>query len=1557
MKRIALHIMMVFIFAAMPLLSKSGNAAAYLVTSHYGGGEDKWLKVDLSTGDAPSVGGTASLVVKMTPAMDAPNLEVQWIVPDGVELIGDASESKGAVAAAQSVSSHRKIRFPSAGTYRIIAEVSYSTGKSIQISGVGVLFFTIRSFGSSVSPIDPAAHNTNHSKMPYSSDQPVVAQDFNGPTSPGSTPCFSVHGTITRTDKIPYINTITNVRNYTDVIVPVRNAPVDIREQDTLFDDSYDVVYTDANGYYSTAFCDDDGLFDNTLEVYIRLRAELAVGGQEVVKVEDTSWIDEVYEFDSPVQSSGGGSLTFNMTLDYDQSGIFNIADAILDAWTFWNASGGDIDGDPKFGSEAEIHWEAGYGETRSYYYDVWKEITIADTTDPDQWDDTVIIHEWGHFADDKYGCDDASGGPHNFNQILGDSELSWSEGYADYWQSAVRSFRGDPQSEYYFDLIPFTATGSARNIETYDVDQPSLKSTFNELSVAAALWDLNDAVNDGQDTVSFGHKGVQGIFTSDEFQSVAYGFFDDTCDFDTYMRAWILVNPSDGPTAAVVKQNADYVLPPSGAPDSFGPAQPTGTMAQTSSGLSDSIWWHQVTYVADNSASMAAGSKFGAVKTGLTEAINDLGALPEGTEFSLFTFNNTSALPQAYFAGQFFPARLTPTVNNLSTSGAADAVCKVQALSALSQAVDKQSNGDAWLFTDGDTYTTAPTVETMVQRLNERQIRASIALMGICPTVPDAAAADDPSANPDTLATEEKTAQISMQGAARNLLGPAASSTPGGLVPYLLTASKSGGQFLYIDPAQLPNASDILRAQITHSAGAGRWSDYVSDTPTYTYDKLPSWEYSWIDAAAAGTYQGNPVGNGYLTLSIPGGFSFYDQRPLTALYVNEDGYMVLGPHTASVTGATNTTLPTAALPNNAMYAYWDSLLPLNIICDPEQSGHQPSCGITGAIYTHSVGNWFVVEYNQYDSISPTQVTNTFEVLLNNVTGEIRYQYKTVPNGGASATIGMENATGSSAVQVSYNDIAGASNGMGYKFIPASAQPTKTYTVAVDSLMSGVGFLLTGYSGDFQPLVVKKPDGSTVSCASVGVLCLNLGLVQYVQVDVNGKVGNWQAIVDAGPSGSGTFSFSSMAAGQLSPWNPGDHTLSTLGSQFLVNMGKAVDGNQITGRFHQPNNLALGDAFLLYDDGAHNDGVAGDGRFGSAAGVNPGQGTGYLDVTGMLGGVAFRRTESVPYTFSPISVRAVEKQAANLGGATALHYELKNLDSVAHCYNYTTQLPTGWWLNGLGSGSICLTAGQTLNATYYLYLAAGTTNSLPVGTTGEVVIGLVEQEKGLLSDTDSVQVLRTGAVATIAITNLTQHVAPNGGTAELEVWVYDSTGAVVADGTTVSMSVLPAGNVVPATGITKGGTFNVIYTSGASLGTMTVKAQSNGVIATAPIDVSTPGPNQLTMEVSPRQMAADGNATATITATVRDRWGNPMANQSVRVGVEGDGQGPLFNGVEVASALTNGSGQVVFILNGGQIRGKYPVRAELMVNDQPVKTAREVIWVGLWPNFIPFVNR
>ncbi|HUW14830.1 MAG TPA: vWA domain-containing protein, partial [Anaerolineae bacterium] len=938
---------------------------------------------------------------------------------------------------------------------------------------------------------------------------------------------------------------------------------------------------------------------------------------------------------------------------------------------------------------------------------------------------------------------------------------------------------------------------GPMINVETWNLNSAANISVRDELSVAAALWDLNDAAND--DPASFGHTVIQSVYTSDEFEYEG-DVFDDDCTFATFARAWVDTGqPTDANAAAAISQNTGFTFPP-----------PSSSLAQNVQSLAanglpeesvDYKWWNQLTTVVDNSQSMAFPTgKFNAVKMVLTEMVNDLGAEPEGTEFALHTFSNTSN-GQAIFAGQFFSEDVLPLISNLSTTSGGDATCKVNALRALANAVEKDYGVDAWLFTDGDT-NLSPAVGTITQLLHDRKVRASFALLGLCPPT-----ATSMSIAADGLTAEEEQAYRILRGAARSYLGLASEETPGGVVPYLLTAIASGGQFLYVDESQLANAADVLQAQMTHSAGAGRWSDYVSDTPTYEWDKLATWEYNWIDASSGGTSHGIPGAPYYsVYIQFPGdrtiqGMPYYGQGPYTAVSAHKHGYLTFGRQPVGVAPA-NTQLPNPAAPNNAIYPFWDDLTDL-VPCLSGAAPDAPQCQIPTTIYSKQAGEWFAIEYFRFPADGGKD-TVTFEVLLNRDTGEIRFQYLDVPSpsGTSSATIGIENSTGSSGIEVGYNTAAKAASGMGYKFLPMPPQPAKTYTVTVDSLMGGLGFLLTGYSGSFEDLVVRYPNGTQVSCADTeNVLCLNLGLVQYVQADADGRTGEWTATVNAGPTGSGTFSFTSFSVSALSVESFGDRSLSTgSASPLQVNLGQAVDDNHLTGWFRQPNDSPFGAPFTLYDDGAHGDGPAGDGLFGSDPYTPAGAGTGYLWVQGKLGGVDFVRADPVPYVFQPISVTALG-DGANNGEETILQFVVQNHDSHSHCYSVYMQAPEGW-STSMPDTFFCLGPGvmQTLNVE--AKMSSTSPNTLPSGTTGVVDIAVVEYEEGVMTDSASARVTRRRLPASILIDNRTDHLRPNGDTARLGFLVGDDQGVPVAEGTLVTLTA-SMGTILPSVGSTR----------------------------------------------------------------------------------------------------------------------------------------------------------
>lgn len=1484
-------------------------------------GNDKrgLLTITLRADRAVAPGEVVTFVLEATPTVAASRLEIQWLLPDGGELLGGAARiTLPTVVAKETVTVQQQIRFPTAGIYQVSASAGYAVGEPLQVGAAAILVFIVEPDGAAtVTRYDPRIDITKQRIVPttVTVEDSVHAADANGD------PCFTINGTVTRLERTP---TPGLTPPYTDRRVAVRNVPVDMMEEDTLFDDYYGTRLTDANGNFNFSFCDDDGWFDDELELYVLLRAEMWDGqGHKVVEVEDSSWIDEVHEFESGRQDSEGGTLRFDMAFDLNYnpanlaagatfgSEVYNIADAVYSAWLFWNANGGAAGDDATFGEAAEVHYEPGYGDDGSYYQPFWSEITVADAaSDPDGWDDSVIIHEWTHFADDLYGCDDSPGGDHSFFQNTDDTELAWSEGYSNYFQSAVRTANGDPNGATYFDVNGAGRANSA-NLESWNTISTTLNSVFNEGAIGAMLWDLQDSVNDGNDRVGYGHRVTQEVFTDPAFESNG-DIFDDTCNVYVYLRAWQQMGkPATRDTAAAVSQNIGYTPPDFNrvlAAQQVSAASPQTVSAVdvAPNALATGYrWWKQLTWVVDNSTSMA-GPKLNGVKTVINEQLNDLNNDPKGVDFNLYTFNHESNANQKIFENEFYADRITPAINGLATTGSNDLDCGsyVYGLQAMKGALVGKRAGDLWLFTDGRD-AQLPRVDTVVQQLNRQQVKGSIALLGGCASPP---------LKPNQLNGTE------------NYLGNAAGPQSSGIVPYLLTAVRSGGQFLFVNPDQVGQAADILRAQLANSAGAGRWSDYVSDFPLYRFDKLDPNEYRWIDTsvAAGGTYAGQPY-NKAVQVFFPQPFTIWGQTTNFG-WVQDDGYILMG----------------SALNAPTLDVLYAPLAWKNRYCGPNVAVAAAPAAVPCftdyvEVFTKQEWPWFAITTA---GISAADQNRAYQVLLDSATGEIRYQYQALDSSDSGkAEIAVTDIANNRRMLVSNKDTNGATPGNGYKFYWAPPQPAKTFNVAVDELMEGVGFMLTGYSGDFEPMIVRTPDGNPVSCSdTANVLCLNLGKVQYIQVNVNGRAGTWTATVDAAaPSNQGTFSFLAMAASAVGAEILTDHSLYSKGShKLLVKVGRAADNNVLTGWFQKPNGVRWGSQFTLYDDGVHDDLFAGDGYFGGTPPV-PGVGAGYLWVSGTTGGVAFQRADPVPFNFQPFQLVAGQTRFSNDNDTpTAVQITLTNGDTVYHCFDPDVTLPDQWtsWSYNWDYddlGSLCLGAGETRQQTLTVYPAW---YEAPSGATGDVTIAFRDVDNAGIDDSVTVTFMRQRAAVNVQIDNdfHSTYIRPNGtDTVTLQVAVFDAQGVFVADGTPVQLATT-LGAVNPTLGSTQGGLVKFTFTAGTTEGDAQITASVGQASDQTTLFVRNPLPNAIDLGATPTDLSGS-NSTAALIATVRDRWGNPLINQAVRLGVSGDSQqGTLTGATEVLTLTTDANGQVsATFTKVPTATGTVDVRAELLV--------------------------
>jgi hypothetical protein len=154
---------------------------------------------------------------------------------------------------------------------------------------------------------------------------------------------------------------------------------------------------------------------------------------------------------------------------------------------------------------------------------------------------------------------------------------------------------------------------------------------------------------------------------------------------------------------------------------------------------------------------------------------------------------------------------------------------------------------------------------------------------------------------------------------------------------------------------------------------------------------------YQWLDALTGGSVvaAGDDVSQ---AVTLPFAFTFYG-NVYTRTYVSSNGFVSFG---AGSTVYTPTCLPSAAPPNNAIYALWSDLYPTG--------------GANGNVYVKATdSDTFVIQWNHVKRYNQA-LYETFEIVLRH-DNTILLQYQALSSVAYTSTVGIENATGTLAQQ------------------------------------------------------------------------------------------------------------------------------------------------------------------------------------------------------------------------------------------------------------------------------------------------------------------------------------------------------------------------------------------------------------------------------------------------------------------------------------------------------------------------------------------------------------
>jgi hypothetical protein len=336
------------------------------------------------------------------------------------------------------------------------------------------------------------------------------------------------------------------------------------------------VQLLDSNGaVIDTTTSDDSGNYlfvdvaSNT-DVRLRIRAELKRSGQpgwdvdvrdNVVDLQDTSpptlESRPLYTIAGSVFNTGNADVNRNLTATTGWNGTrysgnraaapFAVLDAIYSAIQLVLG----VDPDAQFGP-LDAFWSVNNtlssptdldaGELGSSFYTLDPDLDgIANpslfllgdaSVDTEEFDDHVIVHEWGHYFETNFSRSDSTGGPHFIGDRL-DARLAFGEG----WATALSGIALD--DPVYCDTGPAGSTsgfGIGTEQGSYDA-----QGWYDEISVVRFIYDLWDDNDEGGDTGSIGFQPIYEAMTGPQASTET---FTTVFSFATALRGSL--SPAD---------------------------------------------------------------------------------------------------------------------------------------------------------------------------------------------------------------------------------------------------------------------------------------------------------------------------------------------------------------------------------------------------------------------------------------------------------------------------------------------------------------------------------------------------------------------------------------------------------------------------------------------------------------------------------------------------------------------------------------------------------------------------------------------------------------------------------------------------------------------------------------------------------------------------------------------------------------------------------------------------------------------------------------------------
>ncbi|VAX31857.1 Phage tail fiber protein [hydrothermal vent metagenome] len=345
-----------------------------------------------------------------------------------------------------------------------------------------------------------------------------------GVANPGET--VTVSGLVTYTH---YKTTQDGIDYNNPIEKPIRGAIAELRNSSGVVLQSGNTSATGAYSFSAPA----------SAALSIVIKAALGTPGTPRLRVVDNTDGGKLYALALNI-TSGTSNLTqnFNANSGWDGSSYaglrtsapFAILDSIYQAErlvlsvdptaTFpgltvnWSKNNIPASGDKTLGQITTSHY------TANELY-----ILGAENIDTDEYDASIITHEWSHYFEDNLSRTDSIGGSHGTDDIL-DPRLAFGEGFGNAFSGMVLN---DP---LYIDTVGASqeSVGVGMNLDADSVIDGSrlnggifLDGFYSEFSVQEVLYDLFDSGVSDDDNIGLGFKPIYDVMVGGQKTTPAF--------------------------------------------------------------------------------------------------------------------------------------------------------------------------------------------------------------------------------------------------------------------------------------------------------------------------------------------------------------------------------------------------------------------------------------------------------------------------------------------------------------------------------------------------------------------------------------------------------------------------------------------------------------------------------------------------------------------------------------------------------------------------------------------------------------------------------------------------------------------------------------------------------------------------------------------------------------------------------------------------------------------------------------------------------------------------